>query len=259
MRDGRAVINDELCRVKSNEAVTPILRRLEFESGMARGARAGQFVMAFPPRDSMLLGRPFAIAERSEGSFALWYMTIGRGTRAMAGLAPGDAVRVRGPIGNWFPDPPPGARLWAAMGAVGAAALTLTFGADAEFMLGVPDASWRPFVDMLAAKMKSAGGELRVFSDDGSLGERGNALSGLPDELPPGDVVWACGTNAMSKALAMKYPKQRSQAFVSMDAKMACGYGGCMGCVIDTVRGKKRSCADGPVFGCDEVNWDAFD
>ena len=59
----------------------------------------------------------------------------------------------------------------------------------------------------------------------------------------------------MMKALASKYEKRQSQLFLSLDAKMACGYGGCLGCVVDTVSGKKRACADGPVFRADEVMW----
>jgi dihydroorotate dehydrogenase electron transfer subunit len=144
------------------------------------------------------------------------------------------------------------------MGAVGAAALSLDCPAQAEPHLGVPDSSWRPFVDMLSHRFEARGQTLRVFSEDGGLGEKGNALSGLPEKLSPSDRVWGCGTNGMMKALASKYKDQLSQLFVSLDAKMACGYGGCLGCVVDTVHGKKRSCADGPVFRGDEVIWDAI-
>jgi dihydroorotate dehydrogenase electron transfer subunit len=143
------------------------------------------------------------------------------------------------------------------MGAVGAAALTLDCPRKAEFHLGVPNVSWKPFAEMLSRRLEACEQSLRVFSEDGAIGEKGNALDGLPEDLSPSDRIWGCGTNGMMKALALKYKNRLSQIFMSLDAKMACGYGGCLGCVIDTVHGKKRACADGPVFRGDEVVWDA--
>jgi dihydroorotate dehydrogenase electron transfer subunit len=231
---------------------------LECEGDLASGARAGQFILVFPPRDSLLLGRAFAIAERAEDAFAIWYARLGRGTRALAELKPGDEVRVRGPLGNFFPEPGAGARLHVVMGAVGAAALALN-SRDADLHLGVPDGSWAPFVEMLSRQVgRHAGQSLRVFSEDGSLGEKGDALSGLPEKLSPGERIWGCGSNGMAKALALKYKEQGAQVYLSLEAKMACGYGGCFGCVVDTLSGKKRACSDGPVFRADEVIWDAI-
>jgi dihydroorotate dehydrogenase electron transfer subunit len=265
-------MNEALCKVVANDRLTPFLCRLECESDLVRDARAGQFVLVFPPRDSILLGRAFAVAERTECSFAVWYMVAGRGTHALTELKPGDKVRVRGPLGNSFPEPDGNNRLHVVMGAVGAAALTLddirqaddrqagnkrAYSGQTELYLGVPDGSWRPFVEMLSQRVADRKGQsLRVFSEDGSLGKKGDALSELPGELSPGDRVWGCGPYGMMKALALRYEKRRSQVFLSLDAKMACGYGGCLGCVVDTVSGKKRACADGPVFRADEVIWD---
>jgi dihydroorotate dehydrogenase electron transfer subunit len=254
-------MNDALCKVLANEPLTPFLHRLECESGLAKDARTGQFVLVFPPRDSILLGRAFAIAERGERSFAVWYMVFGRGTRALTDLRPDDTVRVRGPLGSSFPEPEAETHLHVVMGAVGAAALTLggnrqSGSRQTDLYLGVPDGSWRPFVEMLSQRLAGRSGQsLRVFSEDGSLGKKGNVLSELPGELSPSDRVWGCGPYGMMKALASKYEKRQSQLFLSLDAKMACGYGGCLGCVVDTVSGKKRACADGPVFRADEVMW----
>jgi dihydroorotate dehydrogenase electron transfer subunit len=265
-------MNDALCKVLANEPLTPFLHRLECESDLVRDARAGQFVLVFPPRDSILLGRAFAIAESGEGSFAVWYMVFGRGTRALTELKPGDTVRARGPLGNSFPEPEAGTHLHVVMGAVGAAALTLddiqqvghrqadktqTRDGQTELYLGVPDGSWRPFVEMLSQRVAGRGRQsLRVFSEDGSLGKKGDVLSELPGELSLSDRVWGCGPYGMMKTLASRYGKRQSQVFLSLDAKMACGYGGCLGCAVDTIYGKKRACSDGPVFRADEVIWD---
>ncbi|MDR1048126.1 MAG: hypothetical protein LBL51_00090 [Synergistaceae bacterium] len=245
-------------RVLGNVPLGPSVYRLECEGETEGRARTGQFVLIFPPGDSLLLGRPFAVAERTEGSFAVWYAVSGRGTRALTGLRPGDFVRVRGPLGNPFPEPEAGTRLRVVMGAIGAAPFALD-APNAEYHLGVPDgARWGGFVNWASRRFGERGGVLRVFSEDGGVGERGSALSGLGEELEPGDRVWACGPGGMLKALALKYKNRLPQIHVSLDTKMGCGYGGCLGCAVDTAGGKKRACADGPVFRADEVVWDAL-
>jgi dihydroorotate dehydrogenase electron transfer subunit len=223
---------------------------------MAQDVLTGQFVMIFPPLDSLLLGRAFVIAERTESSFAVWYRVVGRGTRALTELGPKDTVRVRGPLGNFFPEPQEGTGLYIVMGAMGAAAFALSRKRRAEWHLGVPDDSWRPLAAVFSSRIE-APGSLRLFSEDGSLGKKGDALRELPDTLSPSDRLWGCGPYGMLKALALKYKEQQSQLFFSLEAKMACGYGGCLGCVVDTLGGKKRVCADGPIFRADEVIWDA--
>ena len=245
-----ALLRDVRCRVVSNEFLSPSVRRLECRAEEAFDARIGQFALVFPPRDSLLLGRAFAVAECTKDSFAFWYALKGKGTQALSGLKPGDEVRARGPLGNAFPKPEDGTRVFVVAGGIGAAALALARSTRGEVHLGVPDMSWKPLAERFSGS--------RVFSEDGSLGEKGNALSGLPEKLTDGDRIWACGPNPMLKALTRKYKDRLSQLYFSLEARMACGYGGCFGCVVDTVHGKKRVCADGPVFRADEVIWDAI-
>ena len=68
--------------------------------------------------------------------------------------------------------------------------------------------------------------------------------------------IWACGPGGMLKALAAKYPGRGGEIRVSLEARMACGMGGCLGCTVPTVTGSARVCAEGPVFTAGEVKWD---
>ena len=105
-------------------------------------------------------------------------------------------------------------------------------------------------MDLLAREIP----ELQVFSDDGCIGARGNACTGLP--VGPG-LVWTCGPVPMYKAMLEKL-NPNIPILVSLEARMGCGYGGCMGCAVPTINGNLRACCEGPVFDGREVLWHEF-
>lgn len=82
-----------------------------------------------------------------------------------------------------------------------------------------------------------------IATADGSCGTRGFVTDALPEQF---DTVCACGPMPMLKALCAKTDKPGQ---ISLEARMGCGFGACMGCTIDTVNGPKRVCREGPVFG----------
>ncbi|MDR3248072.1 MAG: dihydroorotate dehydrogenase, partial [Treponema sp.] len=65
--------------------------------------------------------------------------------------------------------------------------------------------------------------------------------------------VFACGPTPMLKAVAEKSKAAGVPCFISMEARMACGAGACLGCTIATTGGNRRCCADGPIFPAEEV------
>ena len=88
-----------------------------------------------------------------------------------------------------------------------------------------------------------------VYTEDGSLGERGSALDAL--ELTHSQ-LFACGPLGMLEALDVN---EELDAQLSLEARMGCGFGACMGCTIETADGPKRVCADGPVFPGGVITW----
>jgi len=108
-------------------------------------------------------------------------------------------------------------------------------------------------------------------TEDGSVGRKGLASDVLPDFLDWADQIYACGPvgmyEAMSKYLhplsslrakALSVAKgQRSnlKCQVSLELRMGCGIGACYGCSINTKKGLKKVCCDGPVFELDDILW----
>ena len=96
------------------------------------------------------------------------------------------------------------------------------------------------------------GAEVRTASEDGSLGTRGFVTNVLK-ELPDCRFVCACGPTAMLKAVHA-LPQITGGQF-SFEARMACGFGACVGCTIQTKKGLRRVCKDGPIFHKEDIVW----
>ena len=90
---------------------------------------------------------------------------------------------------------------------------------------------------------------LYLTTDDGSLGYKGNAVNFLKNSQINFDKYYACGPNLMLKALK----EYSDNGYLSLEARMGCGFGACMGCSIKTINGYKRVCKEGPVFKASEV------
>ena len=101
----------------------------------------------------------------------------------------------------------------------------------------------------LPAEVKALGVQTVIATADGSCGTRGFVTDALLEQF---DTVCACGPMPMLKALCAKTDKPGQ---ISLEARMGCGFGACMGCTIDTVNGPKRVCREGPVFGREENKW----
>ena len=90
---------------------------------------------------------------------------------------------------------------------------------------------------------------MRLCTDDGSLGYKGNTVSYLKENKVDFDYYYACGPQIMLKFLSQAF----KNGCVSLEARMGCGFGCCMGCSINTINGPKRVCKEGPVFEACEV------
>jgi NAD(P)H-flavin reductase len=93
--------------------------------------------------------------------------------------------------------------------------------------------------------------ELILATEDGSEGRKGLVLDFFEPQKYA--VVCACGPIAMLKAAAVKCRAANVPCFVSMEARMACGVGACLGCTVKTAKGSRRCCADGPIFRAEDV------
>ena len=222
--------------------------------GLFPPVRPGQFVMlriaqGFDP----LLGRPFAVSGQKEDRIELLVALAGRGTHLLAELPVGVRLSARGPLGNGFPASTE-RRIHCLAGTAGIAPFLLAANGneEIEIHLGVPGKDWTPLVDWASERIPG----LHVYSEDATLGNPGNPLRCLEELNPHDETVWSCGPTGMLKAVSHECARRHIPTWVSLETRMACGMGGCHGCVVQTRNGPRKTCTDGPVFDSREVIWD---
>ena len=282
----------EILTVISNRPVDALSKVYQMElSGCSEEQRPGQFVNI--ELDGLFLRRPISVCDWKDGVLTLLYKLVGKGTALMATLQPGARLDVLCSLGNGFdidipalarPDLPALTRPLLVGGGIGTAPLYLLArrlkerGVSPTVILGFNTAS-----EIIYEKeFKALGLRTLVTTVDGSYGTPGFVTDALPllasasdpstvgasvsDSSTVGDSVsapssvadsgydycYACGPMPMLRALA---PKLASPAQFSLEERMGCGTGICMGCTCPQLTGTKRICKDGPVFRLDEISF----
>jgi NAD(P)H-flavin reductase len=217
-------VRSERLTVVANEPIGPYRLVRLARGGLDPGA-PGQFFMLEAP--GRVLPRPFSLCLAPEGELGFLVDPIGPGTRAIAGLETGDAIRVTGPLGNGFDLAV--ARPLLVGGGIGVAPFPYL-----SERLGRPPAllGFRTAHHAEAAALVP---NAEVVLDPTLVTEA------LPDD--PGDVL-ACGPEPMLDALGLRVPG----AQLACEAPMACGYGACYGCVVPRDGSYVRLCVEGPVL-----------
>ena len=212
----------------------------------------GQFVNLELP--GKFLRRPISVCDWGEGALTLLVKEAGEGTKELVRLPAGTKLNTLSGLGNGFDlaTAPEGAVLVG--GGIGIAPLyglakrMLAAGRRVPAVLGFRSKEDAFYLEEFAA----LGAEVRTASEDGSLGTRGFVTDVLK-ELPDCRFVCACGPTAMLKAVH-GLPQLTGGQF-SFEARMACGFGACVGCTIQTKKGLRRVCKDGPIFHKEDIVW----
>jgi NAD(P)H-flavin reductase len=224
---------------------------------------AGQFFMIKPVRTKVFLGRPVSVFWAQPLEFVV--ARKGAGTEAVCAMRTGDEAELIGPLGNRFADFLPAHRTAACValagGGIGIAPLHAFAGELAR--AGIPYAFFAGVKTGEAAFLRDADGAgLTLVTEDGSLGAKGLVTDLLDPALYA--AVFACGPLPMLQAVYRKCAARGVPCFVSMEKRMACGVGACLGCRIETIGGTetpganrigKRCCKDGPVFDGGTIAW----
>ena len=242
-------------RLLEKEALAPGFFRLRFEGTL--GASPGQFVMvrAWPGFDP-LLARPFSVHDQDESSFCLLFQVRGRGTRILAGLREGDRAQILGPLGRGFELSFEGPAILVAGGIGIAPFLFLTKelkarGQEVFLFYGAR----RTAELLLLEEFEALGAKLFLATEDGSRGERGFVTGPLATFLERNrGTIFACGPMPMLKAVRELAKTHQLKAYLSLEARMACGLGMCLGCVVPRAEGGfLHVCTEGPVVSGEEV------
>ena len=199
--------------------------------------------------DDYYLRRPISVSDYSKDHIDLLYKVLGRGTKDMTSYEVGKKLDVLVNLGNGF-DVEKAKKPLLVAGGIGIApmfALLKAFNAKNIKPIIIYGAAKKD--DLVMLDELNELGELVVCTDDGSLGYHGNVVSYLKEHNVEFDKYYACGPQVMLKYLAL----YSNEGYVSLEARMGCGFGACMGCSIMTTNGTKRVCKEGPVFEASEV------
>ncbi len=247
----------EMAKVISNKNITANICDMVLECPeIAAQAKAGQFVEVYTGSKEYLLARPISICEITENGLRLVFQVVGKGTEIFSNLKAGDEVKLLGPCGNGYNLKKDKSALLVG-GGIGVPPLLETVK-----QLGggrVVLASRSSELSILEDDFKKAGAEVYIATDDGSAGFKGNAVQLLREKGLTADVVYSCGPKIMLKFLTEYAIEKNMECQVSMEERMACGIGACVGCVVKIKSGDdwehKKVCKDGPVFEGREVVW----
>ena len=250
----------------SQRMLAPEIYDMWLATDLAAQAKAGQFVGVYPGDKSHLLPRPISICEvdRERGALRLVYRIAGAGTAEFASWQPGQEAMLLGVLGNGFPAPAArGKRVVLMGGGIGippmlelAKALA---GNDVTIIAGYRDNQ------LFLKEDLEKYGRVLIATEDGSAGVKGNVLTAMEKEQIEAEVIMACGPMPMLRAIKSfareKNGGQGIPAYLSLEERMACGVGACLGCVCKTTHkdahshvNNARICTEGPVFEAGEVD-----
>jgi len=243
---------------------------------IANQIKPGQFVMLKVSDDAFpLLRRPFSIyksypvsypEKEKRGYLFLLYKKVGKGTQKMTTLGKGQKVNLIGPLGNGFTLPP-----------LPSSANCILIGGGVGIVSLFPLAEalkWRKLYVFIGGKTQSdilgiedfrkLNSNIFVATEDGSMGFRGTVVDLFLFQKKRFNrnetyYTYACGPVPMLKVLAGATKRKNFICQVSLETRMACGFGACWGCAVRTNHPKtpyQRVCEDGPVFRFEDIAWE---
>ncbi|MBQ9198297.1 MAG: dihydroorotate dehydrogenase electron transfer subunit [Clostridia bacterium] len=235
--------------VTENAPLTSAVYRMRLAGDTKDVAAPGQFVNI--RLEGLYLRRPISVCDAVDGCLTLIYKAVGRGTERMASMRPGERLDILTGLGNGYSLEGSGDHPLLLGGGVGVPPLYLLAkrliaqGKQPQAVLGFNTAGEAFY----AEEFDALGCRVTLVTADGSLGARGFVTDALPNDYT---YYYACGPLPMLKAV---YRACKGSGQFSLEERMGCGFGACMGCSIQTADGPRRVCKDGPVFNKEALLW----
>lgn len=208
----------------------------------------------------IFLRRPFSVFEvdYAKNIISILVKVLGRGSATLADIGTGEKLSAVFPLGKGFTLPDSNDKILLIGGGSGTAPmlfLAKESGLTPEnvhILLGA-----RTENDHIDISDYQQYGVIHYSTDDGSLGEKGFVTqhSVFQHNLKNFDKIYACGPDAMMKAVAKVAKEKNIFCEVSLENLMACGFGVCLCCIEPTTRGNLCVCTEGPVFNINELKW----
>ncbi|MBL1213595.1 MAG: dihydroorotate dehydrogenase electron transfer subunit [Ignavibacteriae bacterium] len=204
---------------------------------------------------SPLLRRPFSVCD-IEGEYIFFMFNVhGEGTELLSKKEHGELIDVLGPLGNGFDLDGDYDTAVIAAGGLGAAPFPFFTRMLPKNKNVLSFMGGRSKSDIITYGLKN----VQAATDDGSFGFKGTIIDLMNEKI---DVlkkdkikIFSCGPNPMLKALKDFCDKHSFEALASTECAMACGFGICQGCPIESSEDDKYYlvCKDGPVFDIKDI------
>jgi len=269
-----AILNIKV-KILSKKELVPNIYLMKLKAPeIVQDALPGQFIHIKCSKDNYpLLRRPLSIhrIDKEKGEIYILFQVVGEGTKLLAQRAVGNDLDIMGPIGNGFDIYPESKKIMIVGGGIGVAALlalaeeSIRQGKEVRVLIG----ALKKELVIGEESFKILGAKVDVATDDGSYKHKGLVPDLLEGTIKGGwlaDQIFVCGPKPMLRKINEIALKVNIDYQVSLEERMACGIGACLGCVCrvktknkneDKVKYEyKRVCVDGPVFGGSEVVWD---
>lgn len=226
---------------KQQEIATQIYD-MWINTSLASQAKPGQFISVYTHDKSALLPRPISIceADRENSRLRIVYRVAGKGTAEFSRYKAGRHIDILGTLGNGFPlEKARGKKVILMGGGIGIPPML-----ELAKQLSLLDETQRASsVDVIAgyrdkelflSEDLSRYAKVHIATEDGSAGIKGNVMNVIEDKGLEADVIYACGPMPMLRAVKAYAAQKGVEAYISLEERMACGVGACLGCVVKT-------------------------
>ncbi|EDP74206.1 dihydroorotate dehydrogenase electron transfer subunit [Hydrogenivirga sp. 128-5-R1-1] len=253
------MIKDYKVKITENRFISGITWLLKFKNKeIAEKAKPAHFIMVRPTAEYQydpMMRRAFAIADVVDDEIWIYYDVYGRGTKALTEKKVGDEIEILAPLGkNLFPEKFDYYILVG--GGIGFAGLSYLMkklrneNKPFKAIYGVRRKQQLSMLDWI--KENGFENDVIIYTEDGSYGEKGLVIRDLKELAleNKNTVIFTCGPHGMMKAVDKIAKEINIPCYASLESKMACGFGICIGCVIKDVEKNSyvRVCYEGPVF-----------
>jgi dihydroorotate dehydrogenase electron transfer subunit len=192
-----------------------------------------------------------AVSDFNSKQYSFIYETIGNGTKSLSTMKAGQSIDILENLGNSYEYKKTYGIPTLVSGGSGLGpilCLAKYFNSQKikyELICGFPNKS----KVVLVNEIKKINSRAHICTDDGSYGEKGNVVQIINRYKLQDKYYYACGSTNMLKAIF----KNNKIGQLSLDERMGCGFGACMGCAIKTKKGMQRICKNGPIFRSEDL------
>lgn len=235
--------------IKLNKQVSYDTYLMRLEGNTSEIKNCGEFINLTLPNH--YLRRPISVCDFDKSHIDILYKVLGQGTKEMTLFNVGNKIKCLIGLGNGFNLKYDIKPVLIAGGIGIAPFLSVIKAYHKKGIKPILVYGARSKNDLIILDEMKKYTEMHICTDDGSEGLKGTVIDLIKNDNINIDYYYACGPYRMLEALAKNYPNGE----ISMEARMGCGFGACMGCSIKTKNGPKRVCKEGPVFEASEVEF----